>query len=113
MAYDHVLRGEEVGTMADNRYSSWYKTASWQRRRAAHLAGEPLCRMCLEEGRLTEARVADHKVPHRGDRSLFDDDSNLQSLCFSHHNEKQRMEQGLRRRVAVGVDGYPRGVARK
>jgi 5-methylcytosine-specific restriction protein A len=98
--------------MASNDYSPWYKTAHWQRRRATHLAAEPLCRRCLEAGRVEEGRVADHVIPHRGNRRLFDDDSNLQTLCLLHHNEKQREEAGRPKRRPVGVDGYPRGVSK-
>src|SRR5262249_53706994 len=45
----------------------WYCTAGWQRRRAHQLLVEPLCRLCLEAGRVTPATVADHVEPHRGD----------------------------------------------
>ena len=45
----------------------WYCTAGWQRRRAHQLMIEPLCRLCLEAGRVTPATVADHVEPHRGD----------------------------------------------
>ena len=49
----------------------WYCTASWQRRRAHQLMIEPLCRLCLEAGRVTLATVADHIEPHRGDFAAF------------------------------------------
>ena len=45
----------------------WYCTAGWQRRRRHQLHIEPLCRLCLEAGRVTPATVADHVEPHRGD----------------------------------------------
>jgi hypothetical protein len=41
----------------------WYCTASWARRRAHQLMIEPLCRLCLEAGRVTPATVADHVTP--------------------------------------------------
>ncbi|WP_264675545.1 HNH endonuclease [Paracoccus kondratievae] len=38
--------------------------------------------------------VADHKLPHRGDRGLFFDPLNLQCLCSTCHNrDKQREER--------------------
>jgi hypothetical protein len=43
----------------------------WARRRAHQLRIEPLCRLCLEAGRVTPATVADHIVPHRGDFTAF------------------------------------------
>lgn len=64
----------------------------WQKRRARHLALEPLCRMCKAEKRLTVATDVDHIVP----RSMCgsEDDSNLQSLCHSHHSTKTDTEDG-------------------
>jgi hypothetical protein len=58
----------------------WYCTASWQRRRAHQLMIEPLCRICLEAGRVTPATVADHDPPHRGDFTAFRLGP-LRSLC--------------------------------
>ena len=55
--------------------------ARWQKARAAFLAAHPLCVNCKRNGRLTPARVVDHIVPHRGDMSLFWDESNWQPLC--------------------------------
>lgn len=69
--------------------------AQWERLRAAHLAENPLCVRCEAESRVTIARVVDHKVPHRGNRELFFDPANLQSLCTPHHSSwKQRQESG-------------------
>ena len=42
----------------------------------------------MKENKLTPATVVDHIIPHRGDRKLFWDESNWQSLCERHHNEK-------------------------
>ena len=40
------------------------------------------------------ACVVDHLVPHRGDRLLFWDASNWQSLCESCHNRKTARADG-------------------
>jgi hypothetical protein len=47
--------------MSDNRF---YKTARWQRLRQFQLREHPLCKFCLERGRVTSANVVDHVVPH-------------------------------------------------
>jgi hypothetical protein len=78
----------------------WYKTARWQKRRAAQLAVEPLCAICLLAGRVTAATVADHVKPHRGDPVKFWE-GELQSLCDEapwrcHSSVKQREELGRR-----------------
>lgn len=50
--------------------------------------------MCSVLGHVTAATVVDHKIPHKGDESLFFDDDNLQSLCKTcHDSAKQRLEK--------------------
>lgn len=46
---------------------------------------EPLCRLCLEAGRVTPASVCDHLVPHKGDFTAFRLGA-LRSLCADCHN---------------------------
>ena len=62
--------------------------ARWQRRRAGYLREHPLCVECLKEGRTEPAFGIDHIIPHRGNRQLFWDESNWQSLCQFHLNAK-------------------------
>ncbi|MBW4330044.1 HNH endonuclease [Stakelama sp. CBK3Z-3] len=83
-----------------------YKTHRWQKHRAAHIAANPLCVMCLGEGKTRSGRVADHVKPHGGDETLFFG-SELQTLCDHHHNSlKQSQEKGGRIRGCDG-DGFP------
>ena len=81
----------------------WYCTASWARRRAYQLRVEPLCRLCLEVGRVTPATVADHVVPHRGDFTAFRL-GQLRSLCADCHN---RLDRTNGPRAPVREDGTP------
>ena len=39
--------------------------ALWHRRARRQLQREPLCGMCLADGRVVAARIADHVEPHR------------------------------------------------
>lgn len=68
----------------------------WRRARAAFLRRFPLCQgdQCRANGELTPATVVDHKVAHRGDLSLFWDQSNWQSLCKSCHDRKTATVDG-------------------
>ena len=69
----------------------------WQRARATFLSRPEnvCCAMCKAEGVVTLATVVDHKVPHRGDQTLFWDSSNWQALCKAHHDgAKQREDRG-------------------
>ncbi len=61
---------------------------NWQSARTAYLAEHPLCRSCRQAGRVAEATVVDHIVPHRGDQRLFWDITNWQSLCKRCHDKK-------------------------
>ena len=61
---------------------------TWRLLRNAHLAGEPLCRHCAKDKRVTLATEVDHIVPIevRPERRL--DPENLQSLCHKCHIKK-------------------------
>lgn len=53
----------------------------------AHLPNMlPPCSMCLP--RINEAKVIDHRIPHRGNERLFWDEANWQPLCEPCHNTK-------------------------
>lgn len=90
------------------QHAHLYRTARWLKRRATHLAREPLCRYCDQMGRVTAATVADHVVPHRGDVGLFYG-GELQSLCAScHSGTKQQLEKSGTLR-GCSTDGAPFG----
>jgi 5-methylcytosine-specific restriction endonuclease McrA len=85
----------------------WYTRAEWHRRRRHQLRIEPLCRTCLEVGRVTVATVADHIEPHRGNYELFRL-GKLRSLCAECHNSLDATNRSpVRSRFAVRVDGTP------
>lgn len=78
----------------DRFWIKWYKTAAWQRLRNMQLRKEPLCRECKNKGIISVADTVDHIIPHRGDRVLFYDSENLQSLDKKCHSSiKQRIEK--------------------
>jgi 5-methylcytosine-specific restriction protein A len=86
-------------------YKRWYKTARWQRLRAAQLYADPLCSMC--KPRIVAATVCDHVEPHRGDETKFWNGP-FQSLCKRHHDsDKQRIEKGGKPKPTIGNDGWP------
>ena len=98
-------------------YRPLYKSARWQRIRADHLQGEPLCRMCLADGLVNDGSlhsdgtpqqdrrrrflVCDHIDPHKGDLIKFYGGP-FQTLCPDHHDiTKQQFE---RRGYIAGCD---------
>lgn len=68
----------------------------WQAARLGFLADHPCCRRCGERGRVAEATVVDHVVPHRGDPVLFWDRANWQPLCKPCHDRKTAAEDRVR-----------------
>lgn len=85
------MRNENPGE--SDRWLHWAAWKGKNGRRLQQLRAEPLCRFCQAMGRVTEATVADHVTPHRGDHDLFWN-GELQSLCRPHHNiTKQQIEE--------------------
>lgn len=77
------------GTAAERGYDG-----RWRKARAAFLALHPLCRMCEEQGQVTAATVLDHRIPHKGDQTLFWDPDNWQALCKRHHDRDKQVQEG-------------------
>ena len=83
-------------------WHSWYSLPIWTKRlRPQHLLREPFCRVCAEKGIRTRATIVDHIRPHRGDWSTFTDETNLQSLCKYHHDQKTMLERAEDRRETI------------
>lgn len=66
----------------------------WEKARKRFLSEHPLCCYCEREGRITAASVVDHIEPHRGDKSLFWNESNWQPLCKPCHDSVKAREEG-------------------
>ena len=66
----------------------------WQVLRAWWLRHNPLCVRCREKGLVTEATEVDHILPHKGNKEMFWDRENLQSLCKKCHSMKTATEDG-------------------
>ena len=61
---------------------------AWQKARKSYLEMNPFCACGC--GRLAE--VVDHKIPHKGDVTLFWDRDNWQGLTVACHNRKTARE---------------------
>lgn len=78
-------------------WRNWYGLAEWRRLRQRVFLRD--CYTCQWPGcgKLegdTSKLVADHKRPHRGNRTLFFDETNVWTLCPTcHSSAKQREEQ--------------------
>ncbi len=56
------------------------------------MSEHPLCAECERAGRVVAGTEVDHIVPHRGDKRLFWDRSNWQTLCRACHSRKTAVE---------------------
>ena len=74
--YDRYHRSPE----SYNRYHS----KQWRELRRIKLHSQPLCEMCLQEGRYTPATLVHHIIPlsEGGSNTL----ENCQSVCEHHHS---------------------------
>ncbi|SRR5579871_802906 len=75
-------------------WRGWYSTAAWQRLRVRVFVRDGYQCQLPECGKVIANPVADHRIPHRGDRVLFFDDDNVQTLCKPcHDSAKQAAER--------------------
>jgi 5-methylcytosine-specific restriction enzyme A len=77
-AYDHTQRDQEA--------RAFYNSGTWIKLRRMHLRAWPLCVMCQAQGNLTPATHVHHIAEVLANAEARLDDSNLQSLCHSHHS---------------------------
>lgn len=80
----------------DNRPSAAKRgyDRTWRKYREKYLIDNQLCVKCLKVGKVLEATVVDHIIPHKGNMKLFWDRKNHQSLCETCHNKKTASEDG-------------------
>lgn len=64
----------------------------WRTARKRYLSSHPLCVSCLKDNKIVKAEVVDHIVPHRGNKTLFWDETNWQALCKRCHDRKTMTE---------------------
>lgn len=78
----------------DPAHKERYHNAEWHRVRAAQLERQPLCEMCMADGKYVKATLVHHRVPlAEGGTNAAE---NLCSLCASHHTTvHNRMRQRL------------------
>jgi 5-methylcytosine-specific restriction protein A len=74
-------------------WAAMYKEQRWVRLSARVRNEEPVCVECIRKGQTPRpTRHADHITPHRGDRVLFFDRSNVQGICANCHSAKTKRE---------------------
>ncbi|MCA3727337.1 MAG: AAA family ATPase [Phenylobacterium sp.] len=83
-------------------WRKWYSLAAWSRLRLDILVRDGFeCQTCHHIDPTGRHLVADHRIPHRGDRDLFWSDHNIQTLCKPcHDGSKQKQERASVQRGA-------------
>ena len=84
----YVPHSRRRQSAARRGYGHWWRNEKRTGMADRFIAANPLCVECLREGRTEAATDVDHIVPHRGDKQLLRDWTNLQALCAHHHNQK-------------------------
>lgn len=72
------------------------------------LAKEPRCERHMQRGRIVAADTVHHKVPHKGDRALFTDPDNLESVCAACHDGLIKAEEARGHVIGCDSGGRPR-----
>ncbi len=88
------------------KYAHLYGSHRWRMRALRQKKEHPICAMCLKDGLIKQASVADHIEPHNGDKVKFFNGP-LQSLCSHHHNSDKKMIEQRGFTNHIGVDGWP------
>lgn len=94
--------GWNKGSAASRGYGKlWRKLRKIVMQRDNHL-----CVVCYAEGKITKAHAVDHIVNKA--QGGTDELSNLQAICFDHHQKKTREERGGEWKPrGAGIDGLP------
>lgn len=96
---------------AFEKYPELYGSPRWRRLRlAVHDRDNYLCQECHRMGRETMTTVSSpvhHIHEHHGDRRLFFDMDNLESVCFDCHKSLLQMRERHGYSQACDANGYP------
>lgn len=73
----------------NKKYDDFYHSTQWRKTRKVKLMEQPLCEVCLAQGRMTKADMVHHhkyelREPGGWEHRLSLD--NLQSICYTCHN---------------------------
>ena len=92
--------------MTDRPWQHLYNS-QWRRQRKAFLNRNPLCEYCLQIDKISAAEVVDHRIPHKGDDTLFWDVANWQALCKPCHDKTKAIEESRGLAPGCKQDGMP------
>jgi len=74
-------------TIAKKARHKIYNNRRWRKIRALKFANDPLCEVCILEGRVTTTEVIHHIIPIDIDPKLAYEYSNLMAICHECHGK--------------------------
>lgn len=94
-----ILKGIDITPMRTKgkrgfKTDPFYQSKQWKDFRKFYLAENPICRICQEQGRITQATVLDHIQPRSQGGPDFEY-WNLQPLCKSCNAKKTASDRGV------------------
>lgn len=96
--FSQLKNGYGLVCKQDNRDGSTKRgyDRRWRKAREVFLKRHPLCECeeCVRLGRVRQATVVDHKIPHKGDKNLFWDRNNWQAMAKQCHDRKTAKQDG-------------------
>lgn len=112
-----ALIGRPTGEKARDTYRNanqpwrqWYQSAEWKRiRLLAFKRDRYVCQRtgeaCIGKGQERNAPVANHRIPHKGDRKLFFSLSNLETVTKEVHDGLIQREEKQAQIAGIANDG--------
>lgn len=87
-----IRQAQPLGKSSRYKQRRLYEDVRWRKLSKLFLGKHPLCVRCHALDIITPADHVDHIIPHRGDTTLFYDETNWQALCAPCHGVKTSME---------------------
>lgn len=103
-------RDQDARRTREQPWRRWYKTARWQRVAKAQIGEHPLCNRCSTDERPVPASVCNHRIPHKGDETLFWSGP-FESLCAPCHDGPTQAEERRGHVIGSTIEGRPRDPA--
>ncbi|MFD1199568.1 HNH endonuclease [Brucella gallinifaecis] len=96
----------------EQHWRKWYQTKEWYRlRQKAFTRDHYTCQrsgvLCIGKGNVPDAPVANHKVPHKGNRELFFNLDNIETVSKQVHDSIIQREEKSGRVIGSSEEGMP------
>lgn len=105
----HTPKRQQYKRINDDTF---YHTQAWKKLRALKISKDPLCELCLNDGRITPGEIVHHIVEVAEDMSQALVLENLQTVCRSCHMQLHGPSGFISSELKVIVIGGPPGAGK-